>query len=104
MEQEGRFESGTYYSFDLPVETNCVSLLPNSKWTRGKFAGGTCVRYEKKVQGYMFRGVPLGQSPELVEEGGRLVYKKPQEFYFVVALGKGSIAEENLPDDYSPEF
>ena len=75
------FVKGQHYKFDPVVETNCASVVPNSPWVQKSFTEGWCLGYDKRVSGYLFQGKPVGESGE---------------FVFVVAWGKGSIAE-NIP-------
>ena len=79
-ENEG-FVPGQHYKFDPPVETNCVSVVPGSLWQHKSFAEGWCLKYEEKAGGFAFQGKPVGEQVE---------------HFFIVAWGKGSVAE-NIP-------
>lgn len=76
------FVTNEHYTFDPPVETNCASLVPNSPWIVKTFAEGQSLGYRERVRGYLFRGKPVGESAE---------------FVFVVAWGKGSVANTIPP-------
>lgn len=76
------FVPGQHYKFDPPVETNCASVVPGSAWERKSFAEGWCLKYDERVNCFAFQGEPIGEQIE---------------YFFIVAWGKGSVAENTSP-------
>ena len=79
--EDEKFVPGQHYMFDPPVETNCVSVVSGSAWTRKGFTEGWCLKHDEKAGGFVFQGKPTGEKIE---------------HFFIVEWGKGSTAE-NIP-------
>ena len=78
-----KFVPGQHYTFDPPLETNCIAV-PGGEWVRRRFAEGWCLKYEPKRNAFAFQGKPVGEKGE---------------YYFHVEWGKGSVATD-VPAPY----
>lgn len=59
-EKKEGFVPNTDYSFDPPVETNCILFSGKCGWVQKKFSEGWCLRFENGIG--VFQGKPVGEE------------------------------------------